>query len=159
MPIWKIILIVLGVLFLLFILMLYIALAPTIRNLSNRKYFKRWVNKPVTLKKPANVYLYDKGSYRFNPHVLVSREQPGFDLRYTLPVGTTITLRQFKTYKNNAGSGFTTLFVLGDFVNEKGETIPFEYGWDYEGWNGSTDQTKLPRAIWQGDEEELLPFY
>ncbi|SFD16240.1 hypothetical protein SAMN05518672_101819 [Chitinophaga sp. CF118] len=138
------------ILFVLIIGVFYIALAPTIRNQSGIPAFKQWIGKPLILQHPGLVYIHPKGNYSFYPQVLTERRNGGYQLAYELPAGTVITIRSFKTYKNNAGSGSTSLYALGDFLTTDGKKVPFEYDWTYrKSIFGDIDMEKLPPAIWQ----------
>jgi hypothetical protein len=157
MPILKYILLAALILFILIIGVFYIALAPTIRNLSSRPVFRQWVGKPLILQHPGLVYIYPKGHYSFYPQILTAKRGSANPLKYELPAGTVITIRSFKTYKNNAGSGSTSLFALGDFLAKDGGKVPFEYDWTYEERTSmDKDMEKLPLAIWQKTGETLV---
>ena len=146
----KNILVVVLLLFVLTIGIFYIALAPAIRNLSDMPVFTQWIGKPLFLQHPGLVYIYPKGSYRFYPQRLTEKQDIAYQRKYELPAGTVITIRSFKTYKNNAGSGSTVLYALGDFLTKDGVTVPFEYAWTYEDRKPMyKDMEKLPPAIWQ----------
>jgi hypothetical protein len=158
MSILRIALIVAGTLLLLIIGVFYVALAPTIRNLSKEPVFRQWVNTPLALQRSGQIYIYPKGHYSFYPQVLTQqRAGIAYQLKYNLPAGTIITIRSFKTYKNNAGSGSTTLYALGDFSDKDGKKIPFEYAWTYEERTGLyEDMDIMPLAIWQKEGEETV---
>jgi hypothetical protein len=147
------------VLFILIIGVFYIALAPTIRNLSGKPEFKQWVGRPLTLQYPGRVHLYPKAQYSFYPHVLTGSRNPGYPLTYELPAGTVITIRSFKTYTNNMGSGTTALYALGDFVTKEGKQVTFQYAWSYEErLSANQDREKLPLAIWQTPGETQVEY-
>ena len=151
----KIILIVIGVGVLIFIGMLVYLFIPTIKNVSGYPSIKALLNKPLTLKKESAIYLLDKGSYRFEPYTLYPDQHMGFEKKFDLQTGSVIILKEFKTYRSNIGSGFTDLFVLGEWITPSGEKIRFEYIW------GNLDGGKpitLPLAIWQDDSETLIRF-
>jgi hypothetical protein len=138
------------VLLILIIGIFYIALAPGIRNLSGKPVFKQWVGKQVILQQPGLIYIYPKGHYSFYPQKLTAKRGIGYPLKYELPAGAVITIRSFKTYTNNMGSGSTTLFAVGYFLTKDGEQVPFEYAWNYEDRTPMyKDMEKLPLAIWQ----------
>jgi hypothetical protein len=149
----KYILLALLVLLILIIGVFYIALAPAIRNVSGKRAFIQWVGKPVTLQRPGLVYIKPKGNYHFYPQVLTERGD-GSQPAYELPAGTLIILRSFKTYKNNAGSGSTSLYALGEFLTKDGGKIPFEYDWTYR--TSLYKGMQLPPAIWQETGETQL---
>lgn len=155
MSILRIVLIVAGTLLLLIIGVFYVALAPTIRNLSKEPVFRQWVNKSLVLQRSGLIYIYPQGNYHFYPQVLTQKKDVGYEMKYNLPAGTIITIRSFKTYKNNAGSGSTTLYAIGDFSDKDGKKIPFEYDWTYEDRTALyKDMEFMPLAIWQKEGEE-----
>lgn len=145
----KYILLAVLVLFILIICVFYIALAPTIRDFSDRPVFKQLIGKSLALQKPARVYILSEGQYHFYPPLLTAREIGTYPLKYELPAGTMITIRSFKTYKNNAGSGTTAFYAIGDFLANDGEQVTFEYAWTYERGVSGEHMEKLPLAIWQ----------
>lgn len=160
MPVLKVLLIVAGVAVLLFIGMLVIALVPATKNVSGDPALRPLLNRPLQLKKDGFLYFCSEGEYRFRPYVLhESGQAPGTN-RQRLPAGSTITLRAFKTYKNRAGSGLTSLYALGEIVTPSGKNLQFEYDW------GSTDrfftmETTDPGmrpAIWQDSSEARVVF-
>ena len=159
MSITKIIIIVIVSGIILFILMLYIALSPTIKNVSKYKILNPFLNKPLTLKTSGVIYLCDEGNCRFRQLVLTQQEQYPDVKKFDMPAGSVITIKEFKTYKNNAGSGFTTLFALGETTIASGEKVEFEYSW------GTTDPglyskepPSLPQAIWQDSTDAAVVY-
>jgi hypothetical protein len=146
----KFVLIALVVLFVLIIGIFWLALAPTIRNLSDKPVFRQWIGVPLILQHPGMVYIHPGGSYRFYPQVLTERRDSNYQLKYELPVGSVIFIKAFKTYTSNAGSGTTSLFALGEFATKDGKIVSFEYSWTYEDLTSLYGkQDKLPLAIWQ----------
>lgn len=140
---------------LIFIGMLVYLFIPTIKNVSEYSFLKPLLNKPLTLKTESAIYLLDKGSYRFEPNTLYPDQNMGFEKKLDLPVGSTVMIKEFKTYRSNIGSGFTNLFVLGEFVPSSGEKIKFEYIW---GNLDSDESITLPKAIWQDSTDTLIRF-
>jgi hypothetical protein len=154
----KIVVIVIITTIILFALLIYMALSPTIRDVSHHAALRPFLNKQLTLKRNAILFYCEGIEYRFIQHAL--REEPDYpcEKKQQLSTGKEIVLQKFKTYKN-ASSGFTHLYALGTLVAETGETIPFEYDWgtvDLEEFAGK--EPLLPRAIWQGEHADLVKF-
>jgi hypothetical protein len=150
MSLSKIILIVVVAGIVLFVLLLTYTLWPTIRNISDDPLLVSFVDKPLSLKSRAFIYTEHKGNYRFFENTLTQESYVEDKLKYDLPVGSVITIRKFKTYKSNAGSGSTDVFALGEFTAPNGSKIEFEYVW------GNIDPSlysrivsDLPIAPWQ----------
>jgi hypothetical protein len=153
----KIILIIVVSGVLIFIGMLVYLFIPTIKNVSGYPSLKELRNKPLTLKHESAIYLLDKGNYRFEPYALLPDPNIGYEKKFDLPAGSDITLKEFKTYKSNIGSGFTDLFVLGEFVTPSGERINFEYIWgNIDSLSG--EDSFLPKAVWQDSTEIFIRF-
>ncbi len=154
----KYILLAVLLVFIFIIWVFYVALAPTIRDFSDTPVFKQLIGKSLVLQHPARVYILPKGLYNFCPPLLTVREIPAYPLKYELPAGALITIRSFKSYKNNAGSGTTSFYALGDFLANDGEQVTFEYAWTYERTVEEEDMTKLPLAIWQKPGEPPIDY-
>jgi hypothetical protein len=154
----KYILLAVLLLFIFIIWIFYVALAPTIRDLSDRPVFKPLIGKSLVLEHPARVYILPEGQYNFCPELLTIREIGTYPLKYELPAGTVMIIRSFKTYTNNAGSGTTSLYALGDFLTKDGEKVNFQYAWTYEYRTENEDMDKLPLAIWQKPGEPRFDY-
>ncbi|MBX2899784.1 MAG: hypothetical protein KF775_09035 [Cyclobacteriaceae bacterium] len=140
-----------------FILLLYVALSPTIRTVSKNVAFSSILNKPVTSTTKLYLQQYPTGSYRFISNVL-SRDSISVGTTVLdIPSGSSFTIKAFKKYTNNAGSGSTSIYVLGEYAPGKDAAIAFEYYW------GSVDNTKgasskLPVAFWQTEADQQIIF-
>jgi hypothetical protein len=159
MSIGKIILICVLVGGILFIGYFIYLLSPTIRVVSDYSFLKPILNKPLPLKVQASVYKTNKGEHRFIENVLSANNDLSYSKIIELTVGTLVTLKDFKTYKSNMGSGFTSLYALGEIKTSKGEVIEFEYEW------GGTDPSLysdegplLPLAVWQDSTATQIRF-
>lgn len=144
-----------GILFIVFFIFI---LRPTITVVSHYSFLEPLLNKPLTIKKEAAIYMTDKVGHRFKQNILSDDMGLPNPKIVQLPVETVITLKDFKTYKSNLGSGFTSLYALGQ-VNLPGGVIEFEYYW------GGTDPSLysqenplLPLAIWQHKTETQIRF-
>jgi hypothetical protein len=142
----------------LFILLMYIALSPTIRNVSDNASLKKLLNKPLTIKRDAIIYYCEGSYYSFVQYSLIEDRAYPCVKKYEIPPGTTMIIQKFKTYKN-AVSGFTHLYALAEVQLGTGEKLKVEYDW------GSTDLAEfaektpeLPLAIWQVTGDPLVTF-
>lgn len=81
------------------------------------------------IRSPAFIYKADKGQYRFVENVMTQDYQYADFKKFDLPVGSVITIHEFKTYRNDGGSGFTDVWALGQYIATTGETIHFAYDW------------------------------
>jgi hypothetical protein len=151
MSITKIILITLSVAIVSFVMFLFYVLKPTIRNMSNNNSLKKLIGQPLTLKQKASIYFCKPGGYSLQEYVLSEGVPINSEQRYELPIGTIIFINEFKTHKNNLGSGFTNLLALGQWTNEQGSKINFEYSWKV--YDGSLSVVTLPLAVWQDSTE------
>jgi len=159
MSIIKIIIITIVTGIVLFILMLVYALWPKIRDVSRDKGLSPFLNKPLTLKRMAVLYFGKDAEYRFKNYSINERYELPHEKEYGLAAGHSITLKNFKTYTNSAGSGFTYLYGLGETTLPSGEKVEFEYDW------GSVDESiygrevvELPLAPWQDSTETKIKF-
>jgi hypothetical protein len=141
----------------LFVFLMYIALSPTIRNVSTNKAFADFIDKQVN--NPATLYMQQckTGSYRFIPNVLSSDSATICDRAFDIPAGSAFRIKQVKKYTSNAGSGITSLFVLGECTSPKGNALEFEYYWGSID-NTKGESTKLPLAFWQTDNDQQILF-
>ncbi len=150
MSLSRIVLIVIVAGVVLFILLLTYTLWPTIRDISSDASLKPFIDKPLPLKTKAFIYTEKKGGYRFNENVLSQYNELESRKKYDLPVGSIITIRNFKTFKNNAGSGSTFVFALGEFIATDGTKVEFEYEWgDIDPSLYSGIVPDQPTAPWQ----------
>jgi hypothetical protein len=141
----------------LFIFLMYIALSPTIRNVSSNSAFADFVNKQVISTNELYMQRCEEGSYRFISNVVSPDSVTICNLAFDIPVGSTFLLKEFKKYTNNAGSGITSIYALGECTSPKGSSIEFEYYWgSIDNTNGPS--TKLPLAFWQGDADQQIIF-
>lgn len=138
--------------------LLYLALAPTVKDVSERWELKPLLNKPLTLSRSGVLYYCHEADYNFRQHVLTEYDDYPCQKKYDVPSGSLLTINQFKTYKN-ATSGFTDLYALAVVELPSGEKVEVEYNW------GSTDlaqlakqSPELPRAIWQEPHEQPVLF-
>jgi hypothetical protein len=141
----------------LFIFLMYIALSPTIRNVSSNLAFTDFVNKHVTSTSELYMQQCETGSYRFISNVLSPDSVTICNLAFDIPAGSTFLIREFKKYTNNAGSGITSIFVLGECTSPEGSIIDFEYDWGSID-NSKGQSTKLPLAFWQSDTDQQITF-
>jgi hypothetical protein len=141
----------------LFIFLMYIALSPTIRNVSSNSAFADFVNKQVTSTSKLFMQQCEKGSYRFISNVVSPDSVTICNRAFDIPIGSTFLIKEFKKYTNNAGSGITSIFVLGECTSPEGNIIDFEYDWGSID-NSKGQSTKLPLAFWQSDEEQQIIF-
>jgi hypothetical protein len=137
----------------LFAVMLYLALSPTIRNVSDNVALKKYLHRPLVTKRNAVVVKCESTDYNFTEHVLVESNDTSCKLRYDIPAGSELVIKEFKTYKN-ANSGFTYLYAIAEVTASTGEKILVEYNW------GSTDlqllahkPPHLPVGLWQNEED------
>ncbi len=152
MSIFKILLLVLVVGILLFALLLFYTLSPTIRNVSHKRQLKVFLNKPLKLERKAVIYLMEQGQYRFSPHLLSENLMHPWQKQQELAAGSRLIIHAFKTYKN-AVSGFTHLYALGEVTTAGCQQVTFEYD-----WASLAPSTVLPLALWQHDHEALIGF-
>lgn len=104
------------------------SLSPTIRNVSNEPVLVDYLSKPLELKTTGCIMACEKGQYDLIPNVLVPlNDKVAGKLVVHLPIGSVVLIRQFKTYTNNFGSGFTYLYALGDYKQENGIMVSFAY--------------------------------
>ena len=157
MSLLKIILIVAAVIVVVFGVMMYVALSPSIRNASDKAALKYFLNKPLILKRSVFLYRCEGVESRFFEDVISDLENQACQVMRTLPTGTVMRIEAFKTYKS-AVSGFTNLFALAE-IEIEGKKVKVEYNW------GSTDLNQLakttptlPRAVWQDEDEPLVIF-
>jgi len=157
MSLTKIIVIVIISGIILFASLLVYALWPKIRDISDQKRLTRFVNTPLIIRTAAFIYKSDKGSYRFSEHVMSQMDQYESEKKYDLPVGSVITIQKIKTYRNDAGSGYTDVFALGEFITLKGEKIEFEYDWGgIDPPLYKTEVPDLPLAPWQNITDSTI---
>jgi hypothetical protein len=156
MSIAKIILIVVAVAIVAFVLFFYFVLKPTIKDVSNNNSLKTLLRQPLTLKRKTTIYFCKPGGYRLQEYVLSEGVPINSEQRYELPMGTIIFINEFKTFKNNLGSGFTEVIALGEWTNEQGAKINFEYSW--KTYDGSLSAVILPLAAWQDVAESEVQF-
>ena len=142
----------------LFLVMLYLALKPTVRNVSDNVALKKYLNKRLVTKRNALVVKCESQDYNFTEHVLVEDGQSPCRLRYDVPAGSSFVITEFKTYKN-ANSGFTYLYAIGEVQTGSGKKVAVEYNW------GSTDLQQLahkpphlPVALWQNEHDLRTVF-
>lgn len=141
----------------LFIFLMYIALSPTIRNVSNNTAFADFVNKQVTSTNELYMQQCEKGSYRFISNVVSPDSVTICNRAFDIPAGSIFLIKEFKKYTNNAGSGITSIFILGECASPKGNTIDFEYYWGSID-NSKGHSTKLPLAFWQTNADKEILF-
>ncbi len=154
MSISKIVLIVVVVVIVLFLLASIYSLSPTVKDVSEEPPLKPFIKQALVLKKDCYLFSQEKGQYSIIENVLVSRnDYPGKQI-LELPIGSVIIINQFKTYRNNLGSGFTHLLALGKILNNDKQTLPFEY------YMGTVDKElysetpyKLPYTVWQDSND------
>lgn len=141
----------------LFIFLMYIALSPTIRNVSDNPAFADLIN--IEVKSTSILYMQQckTGSYQFISNVLSSDSATVCNRAFDIVAGNIFKVKQFKKYTNNAGSGITSIFILGECASPKGGTIDFEYYWGSID-NTKDQSTKLPLAFWQSDTEQQIIF-
>ena len=155
----KIVLLVAGAGGVLLVALIVYSLSPTIRNVSNAEVLERYVGKSVKLKRKAFIHKRDKGSFDLVENVVTDvKDNPG-TLLMELPEGSEINIKEFKTYTNNLGSGFTWLYALGDVLNKDGQKIPFEYGLGSVDKQLYSDQPRqLGLTIWQDEFDKPFVF-
>jgi hypothetical protein len=141
----------------LFIFLMYIALSPTIRNVSDNSAFADVVNKEVKSASILYMQQCETGSYRFISNVLSPDSLTICTKVFDIPAGSIFLIKEFKKYTNNAGSGITSIFVLGECASPKGNSIEFEYYWSSID-NSKGQSTKLPLAFWQTDSNKQILF-
>src|SRR5687767_13988000 len=106
MPVFRIAVIVILAGIVVFGLMLYFALTPTIRDISDREVFERFLKSPLRLQRQALIYYCEGAEFSFVQHSLREQRDYPCERRYEVAAGTPITIHEIKTYKN-ASSGFT----------------------------------------------------
>lgn len=141
----------------LFIFLMYIALSPTIRNVSDNSAFAALINIEVNSTSTLYMQQCETGSYRFISNVLSSDSVTICNRAFDIAAGSSFKIKQVKKYTNNAGSGITTIFVLGECFAPKGNTIEFEYDWGSID-NSKGQSTKLPLAFWQANTDKQILF-
>jgi hypothetical protein len=140
----------------LFALLLVYALSPAIRNVTGKKVLQPFVNTPLSLQRTGYLYKLEQGQYDFYPISLSENVQQAVRKSYALPVGTSLRIKQFKTYKN-AVSGFTHLYALGQVTTATGEKVAFQYDWgSIDAWPHPEQGVQLAHAPWQQDDEPLV---
>jgi len=80
----------------LFIFLMYIALSPTIRNVSSNSAFADFVNKQVISTNELYMQRCEEGSYRFISNVVSPDSVTIGNLAFDIPVGSTFLLKEFK---------------------------------------------------------------
>lgn len=124
MSTFKIVLLVASAALLLLILLIIWSLSPTIRKVSDEPAFRHLLHKELILQRAAFIHKRDKGMYDFNENVLTEiKTNPGTLIQELKP-GSKVIIKEYKTYTNNLGSGFTFLYALGETTDTK---LPFEY--------------------------------
>lgn len=128
---------------------------PTTLDVSQVKDFAPLLN--ATVKTTKTLYLHDadEGAYRFHRHVLSYDSVILGERKFTLPPGSDITINKFETYKSNAGSGYTYLYVLGKWTSPEGEDLAVEFDWTAL---DNIQDGQLPLAFWQPAGETPLRF-
>lgn len=159
MSILKIVIIVTVTGVVLFALLLFYTLWPTIRNVSDNKALNPFLHKSLTLKRKAFLHLAEKPESAFLKNVLNEREDyPGVVIAELKP-GTLIVISEFKTFKNNV-SGFTELYAIGELTTPANEKIEFEN--DMGGLDPSLYSEKtgieLSLTLWQDSTASRILF-
>jgi hypothetical protein len=139
----------------LFILFLYLALSPTIRNVSNHDALKSLIDVPLSTQSTVYLHQCDNGTYRFVP-VVLSEDSTICQRILNIPVNSKIQIKKINSYRNNAGSGFTNLFVLGEYISPEGKSFDFEYDWGILDFQ--KDYTLLPKTFWQSQGASQIKF-
>lgn len=141
----------------LFALLLFYALSPSIRNVSDNMAFKDFINMEVRSQTAMYLHQCDKGSYRFISTVISKDSVTICKPSFNLPIGSFFLIKEIKKYTNNVGSGTTSLFVLGECASPQGNKMEFEFDWC------SIDNTKeqttlLPHAFWQKETDSRINY-
>jgi hypothetical protein len=127
MSILKIVLIVVALAFVVFGMMLYMALAPSVKDVSQEPFLSPFIKKSLTVTRPVYLYHNEKGMYAINENILVDRDDYYGTRILNLPIGSVVIIDKFKKYTNNAGSGLTTLYALGEITINDGSKVSYEY--------------------------------
>jgi hypothetical protein len=145
------ILLVIGLVLTLFVWVLW----PTTMDVSQVKDLAPLLNAKVKTTKTLYLHDADEGEYRFHRHVLSYDSVMLGERKYTLAPGSELTITKFETYKSNAGSGFTYLYVLGTWNSPDGEALPVEFDWAAL---DNIQDGQLPLSFWQKAGDAPLRF-
>ena len=151
MSLLKVVLFVLGIGVVLFALVLAFALWPRVRDVSAYPALQPLLHRPLPTKRPATLCQLGNGLYTVRNIELVEQDEcPGEKISF-VPVGTPLTITQFKC-SANAVVGSTALLALGEIVLPSGAVVAFEYSWGSINPDKFTkEHAELPLAapLWQ----------